>query len=112
MPAHGPSVTLQSMTEKASIRIEHEEDNGRGAFFVARESLRLAEMTYSRASATRIIVDHTEVQTALRGLGVARMLLDKLVAWARETGTRVHATCPYAKAQFEKDASIGDVYEA
>lgn len=93
------------------ITIEHEEADGRGAFFVAREGVRLAEMTYSRTGPQLIIVDHTEVHAKLQGLGVARRLLDTLVAWARSTGTRVAATCPYARAQFEKDATIQDVYE-
>ncbi len=91
------------------IEIAHEEIEGRGAFFIDREGVRLAEMTYSRVSPALVIVDHTEVHEKLQGMGVARKLLDKLVAWARETGTKVTATCPYAKAQFDKDPSIRDV---
>jgi uncharacterized protein len=98
-------------TEKQPIRIEHQEEDGRGAFFVEREGIQLAEMTYSRAGERRIIIDHTLVDEGLRGLGVARRLLDSLVAWSRETDTRVLATCPYALAQFAKDASIRDVFE-
>jgi predicted GNAT family acetyltransferase len=98
------------MTEQATaITIEHEEDDGRGAFFVDRDGVRLAVMTYSRTAPDLVIIDHTEVHEALRGLGVARRLLDAAVAWARQTKTRVAATCPYAKAQFEKDPSIRDV---
>lgn len=91
------------------IQIRHAEDDGRGAFFVEREGVRLAEMTYSRAGDDLVIIDHTEVHEKLRGLGVARRLLDSAVAWARSTKTRVIATCPYAKSQFDKDASIRDV---
>ena len=93
----------------ASLDIRNSETEGRGAFFIERDGARIAEMTYSRAGATHVIVDHTEVHEVLRGLGVARQLLDRLVAWARETGTRVGATCPYAVAQFAKDPSIHDV---
>ena len=96
----------------SNIEIAHEETDGRGAFFIDREGVRLAEMTYSRVSASHVIVDHTEVHEKLQGMGVARKLLDKLVAWARETGTKITATCPYAKAQFDKDPSIRDVLEA
>lgn len=94
-----------------ALKVDHEENDGRGAFFVERGGERLAEMTYSRTGPTLIIVDHTEVHAKLQGMGVARRLLDTLVAWARQTSTRVAATCPYARAQFEKDASIQDVYE-
>lgn len=94
---------------KPAITIEHEEEGGRGAFFIEREGIRLAQMTYSRAGDDLIIIDHTEVNEKLQGLGVARRLLDTAVAWARTTKTRVIATCPYAKAQFDKDPSIRDV---
>lgn len=89
--------------------IAHEETGHRGAFFYTRGGRRLAEMTYSRANASLIIIDHTEVDESLMGQGVARRLLNTLVAWARETGTKVMATCPYASAQFAKDSSIRDV---
>jgi predicted GNAT family acetyltransferase len=89
--------------------ITHEEAGTRGAFRYTRGGQRLAEMTYSRAGTSMVIIDHTEVDKCLRGRGVARQLLDALVAWARETHTRVMATCPYARAQFERDPSIRDV---
>lgn len=95
--------------QEAKLVIEHSEEDGRGAFFIAKQGIRLAEMTYSRADQKLIIVDHTEVSDQLQGLGVGRKLLDKLVGWARETGTKIIATCPYAKAQFERDPSIRDV---
>ena len=66
-------------------------------------------MTYSRAGDDLVIIDHTEVNEQLQGLGIARRLLDAAVAWARTTKTRVTVTCPYAKAQFAKDPSIQDV---
>ena len=95
--------------QEHELEIEHEEEDGRGAFFEAKQGFRLAQMTYSRASEHLVIIDHTEVDDRLRGLGVGRKLLDATVAWARETGTKIIATCPYAIAQFDRDASIRDV---
>jgi uncharacterized protein len=89
--------------------IQHQETDHRGAFYMERGGQRLAEMTYSRANATLIIIDHTEVDESLKGQGAGRQLLDALVQWARDTGTKVMATCPFALAQFRKDASIRDV---
>ena len=91
--------------------IRHEESGNRGGFFIGRDGKRIAEQTYRRSDASHISIDHTFVDDSLRGQGVARRLLDTLVAWARQTNTRVAATCPYAKKQFEQDASIRDVYE-
>jgi predicted GNAT family acetyltransferase len=94
-----------------ALDVRHEENDGRGAFFVERGGERLAEMTYTRVSERLVIIDHTEVHAKLQGMGVARRLLDTAVAWARETSTKVTATCPYAKAQFAQDASIRDVLD-
>jgi predicted GNAT family acetyltransferase len=92
-------------------RIQHEERNGKGAFFIEMEGSRVGELAYSRLGEKRVNIVHTEVGPRLQGRGVARRLLDAAVAWARETNTRIAATCPYAKAQFAKDASIRDVYD-
>jgi hypothetical protein len=89
--------------------IAHLENDRRGAFFIEQDGKRVAQMTYSRASATLVIIDHTEVAASLGGQGVGRRLLDTAVRWARETHTRIIATCPYASAQFAKDPSIRDV---
>ena len=92
-----------------SHTIHHQEQDAKGAFYITHDGQRLAEMTYSRTNATMIIVDHTEVDPSLSGQGVGRALLGALVEWARTTGTKVVPLCPFAKAQFGKDASIRDV---
>lgn len=89
--------------------IEHQEANAKGAFYVEKDGHRIAEMTYSRANASMIIVDHTDVDPSLSGQGVGRKLLGALVDWARATGTKVVPLCPFARAQFNKDPSIRDV---
>ena len=94
------------------LEIRREESDGRGAFFVDVNGQRVALQTYRRVDAQHVVVNHTQVDDSLRGRGVARRLLDASIAWARQTGTRIAATCPYAKAQFEKDPSIRDVFDA
>ena len=89
--------------------IKHEESGHRGSFFIERDGKRLAELTYSRANAGLVIIDHTEVASELAGQGIGRKLLDAAVQWARQTHTKVAATCSFAHAQFAKDPSIRDV---
>jgi len=91
------------------LTITHDEHEHRGRFAAMRDGAALARMTYSRGGPTLVIIDHTEVDPALRGLGVGRMLLDALVTWARETHTKVMATCPFAVAEFERDPTLSDV---
>jgi predicted GNAT family acetyltransferase len=89
--------------------IGREEIGNRGAFFFEQGGKRLGAMTFSRMNPALVIIDHTEVDPSLAGQGIGRKLLDTAVAWARETQTKIIATCPYASAQFAKDPSIRDV---
>jgi predicted GNAT family acetyltransferase len=89
--------------------IEREENGSKGSFFVMKDGVRAAEMTYSRAGAKRIIIDHTDVSEALRGTGAGKQLVLAGVAWARQEGLTVIPLCPFAAAMFEKDPSLRDV---
>ena len=68
-----------------------------------------AEMTFSRASATLIIIDHTSVPDALRGRGIGQILVEQAVADARREGFRIIPLCPFAKGQFERHPEWRDV---
>lgn len=92
------------------LEIRRHEAGHRGEFVVELDGAKAGEMTYERRGAHLVNVDHTRVDDILKGQGVGRKLLDALVGWARESGTKVSATCPYAKAQLEKDEQIRDVY--
>ena len=89
--------------------IQHKTTSSPSGFFIERNGQTIAEMTYAHSSATTVVIDHTFVDPSLRGQGVARQLLDALVAWARSSGTKVVPECSYAVAQFESDPSIADV---
>jgi predicted GNAT family acetyltransferase len=91
-------------------QVAHEESGHRGAFFIEQDGKRVAQMTYSRADAALVIIDHTEVAASLGGQGVGRQLLDAAVEWARATQTKFLTTCPFAGGQFAKDPSIRDVH--
>ncbi|MDZ7630323.1 MAG: GNAT family N-acetyltransferase [Gemmatimonadaceae bacterium] len=65
--------------------ILHEERERYGTFFIEHRGDWIAEMSYSRANPSLVIINHTEVDESLSGQGVGRQLLDALVAWARST---------------------------
>jgi len=89
--------------------VQHVEQQGGGEFFIEREGVRVAEMTYRRPTPSTIVVDHTQVDVSLRGGGVARRLLDAAVSWARGNSLRIDATCSYVVAQLVRDRSLRDV---
>ena len=57
------------------------------------------ELTISKVSDTLIIADHTYAPDAMRGMGVAKALVDRLIADARAAGQKIIPLCPYVKAQ-------------
>ena len=69
----------------------------------------LAEMTFSRAGAHMIIIDHTEVPEALRGRGVGDRLVARAVRDAREQGFVIFPLCPFAASRFRKHPEYRDV---
>lgn len=99
------------MTEaqQTPFEIRHVTTPPRGAFVIERDGARLGEMTYVRAGAQRVIIDHTFVDDALRGTGAGKQLVEAAVAWARAEHLKVIPLCPFAKATIQRDTALQDV---
>jgi predicted GNAT family acetyltransferase len=100
-PSNRPSLTT------ADVR--REERGTSGGRWVAVLDGHESELTYSRASPTLIILDHTEVHDALRGRGVGQVLVLRAVEDARKEGFKIIPLCPFAKAQFDRHPEWRDV---
>ena len=88
--------------------IGHEERGHRGAFVIERDGKRLAELTYTVAG-SRVILDHTSVDDALRGTGAGKAMVQAAVEWARSGSRRLMPLCPFAHSVFEKTPEFRDV---
>lgn len=97
------------MTNEPDETIEHDEQAQRGAFYIARDSVRVAEMTYWRSGPEVVTIDHTLVAPELRRNGVGGRLIDAAIEWARATDTKLRATCPFVVARFAEDPATRDV---
>lgn len=69
-----------------------------------------AELTYSIASPTLIIADHTGVPDSMRGMGVALLLATRLVTDARAEGVKIVPLCPFVNAERRKHPDWADVF--
>jgi len=87
------------------------EDGPNGGRYTTTANGEEAEMTYSRAGKTRIIIDHTGVPDSMRGLGVGKRLVEAAVADARAEGFKIIPLCPFAKATLAKHAEWQDVVQ-
>lgn len=61
-----------------------------------------AELTFSRANPQLVIADHTLAPDSMRGMGVAKALLERLIADAQSEGFKIVPLCPFVKSQFER----------
>lgn len=85
------------------------EETPTGGRYIVQVNDHQGEMTYSKAGETRIIIDHTGVPDALRGMGVGVALVERAVMDARKEGKTIIPLCPYAKAQIAKRPEWQDV---
>lgn len=91
------------------MNIKQIDDSSKGAFLIEENNERLAEMTYSRAGDSLIIIDHTEVSDKLRGQGAGKKLVLAAVDYARKNNLKILPLCPFAKATFDRTPEIHDV---
>ena len=82
------------------ITISIDEKN-HGVFFLHENNERIAEMVFS-ISGQNLTVYHTEVLPQAEGRGLAKQLLDEMVAYARKNNLKVIPLCPYVLAQFKR----------
>ena len=73
-----------------------------------RDGKPLAEMTYTVAG-SRVIIDHTSVDDALRGSGAGKKLVHAAVEWARAEKQQLLPLCPFARSVFDKTPDYADV---
>lgn len=91
------------------MQIQHQETQRGSEFFIERDGRHIAEITYQYQNEATIVADHTWVDNSLRGQGVARQLLDVLVAFAREKQLKIVPTCSYVDVMFQREAEFADV---
>ena len=101
-----PDRTAARKPVTADVQLEERKSGGRYTLVVETHE---AEMTYSRASAKLIIIDHTGVPDALRGRGIGQVLVTRAVEDARRDGFKIIPLCPFASAQFRRHAEWRDV---
>ena len=88
------------------IRLEDGDSKGRYVYRLGDDE---AFMTFSKAGAELVIIDHTEVPPAFRGQGVGPALVARGVADARAAGKRIIPLCPFAASQFRRHPEWSDV---
>lgn len=90
------------------MSFKYAEEDGR---FVAKDAdgLEVGEVTYTRDGDEVLIIDHTGVDPANRGQGVAEELVRQVVEKARNEGLKVDPVCSFAQKEFETKSEYKEV---
>jgi predicted GNAT family acetyltransferase len=94
-----------------ALEVQMEINGNKGAFYIEVDKVRQAESTFSMAGESLIIIDHTDVQDALRGQGAGNLLVAAAVEWAREQNKMILPLCPFANSLFHKTEAYADVWK-
>lgn len=95
-----------------AIAITRSEEGSKGRYEARVEGRDgVGELTYSRMSASKIIADHTGVDESLRGTGVGKALVERLVADARSEGFKIIPLCPFVQSQYRRHPEWSDVMD-
>ena len=92
------------------VTISRSEEGSKGRYEARVEGCDgVGELTYSRMTPTKIIADHTEVHERLRGTGIGKALVERLVADARSEGFTIVPQCSFVRALFQHHPEWADV---
>lgn len=87
---------------ETELKILREEGPTRGRYVIHLAPGAEAEMTYRKAGAGPMIIDHTGVPTEYEGRGIALRLVKAAIADAQEQNFKIKPVCPYVVAQFRR----------
>lgn len=76
-------------------------DRNRGSFYIEQEGRQVAELDFE-VKDNLLNAYHTGVRPELEGQGIAGMLFNELVNYAREKGYQVIPSCSYVLAKFSR----------
>ena len=90
-------------------QIRREEAGSKGRYVLDQDGVE-AELTFSIASPSMVIADHTGVPDALRGTGAGHALVERLVRDALDGGYKIVPLCPFVNAERRKHPEWAEAF--
>ncbi len=104
--ARSPGTSLAASRELGTVR--HLVAGDKGKFSLRDGKTVIGGLGYSRAGNV-VSLEHTVVEPAFRGRGIAKRLVAHAVDWARASGVKLRPACSFAVAEFAKHPEYADV---
>lgn len=70
---------------------------------------RIAEVVFVATGEHLTIIEHTDVDPALKGQGVGKKLVAKVVERMRKENRKIIPLCPFAKHEFDTTPAYSDI---
>ncbi|TCN27097.1 GNAT family N-acetyltransferase [Mesobacillus foraminis] len=83
--------------------------SGEKGFFIEEGGRQLAEITYTPVDENTLSIDHTYVSEELRGQGIAKQLVEKVIDKARGENKKIIPICSYAQTLLKDNKNYEDV---
>ncbi|WP_319205358.1 GNAT family N-acetyltransferase [uncultured Ilyobacter sp.] len=78
-------------------------------FYIEKDGLIIAELTYVYGGEGKIAINHTYVEPEYRGDGLAQKLAVESIKYARENNFKIIPVCSFAVTFFRKHEEYADV---
>ena len=93
----------------SEFEIVREVDGSKGRYVIYHDDSE-AELTYSILSPQTVIADHTCVPEALKGTGMGKALVRRIVEDARSEGFKIVPLCPFVNAERRMHPEWADAF--
>ena len=90
-------------------QIQHIYNNKKGSFFIEDNGKKTATLDYMITANKKLVINHTEVDDSLKGQGVGKKLLEKLVEYSRQQNMKVIPHCSFADAVLNRTPEWRDI---
>ena len=95
---------------RLSLKVEAEETPTSGQLrLMDRAGNELGHMRFHREDGSVVVIEHTEVDSSLRGHDGGRRFFEAMVAWARKRGLKIRSECPFTTRMFERTPAARDL---
>lgn len=87
-----------------------EKREGHNKFYINDEQgKQIAEIVFVPTGENLAIIEHTDVDESLKGQGIGKQLVAKVVEKMRREKRKIIPLCPFAKHEFDKTREYDDI---
>ncbi|ELH6675848.1 N-acetyltransferase [Escherichia coli] len=83
---------------------------GHNKFYINdKQGKQIAEIVFVPTGENLAIIEHTDVDESLKGQGIGKQLVAKVVEKMRREKRKIILLCPFAKHEFDKTREYDDI---